>query len=64
MKIILDYLKQPSTWKGIVSIFAATGIVTLTQTSQDAIVEVALLVVAAIAGVIGAVDVIKDEIKK
>lgn len=55
-EIILNYLNQASTYKGLFAILAAFGVVMSPELS-NAIIACAL-------GVIGLVDVIIDETKK
>lgn len=47
MKIILEYLAFPSTWKGIIAIAAALGLA-LTEAQQGAIMSTALALIGLI----------------
>jgi len=51
MKTILEYLKQESTWRGLVAIATATG-VTMAPELQNAIIALGL-------AIIGLINVIK-----
>ena len=53
MNLILDYLKQPSTYTGIATIIAAFG-VTLTDSFVQSVAIVAI-------GIIGLVETIRKE---
>jgi len=56
METIFKYLKQPSTWKGIVSVATGFGV----ALSPD---QIAAIVAAGVA-IVGVIDVFVDEDKK
>lgn len=56
MKVVLDYLKQPSTWRGLVGVVAAFGV----AMSPD---QVEAIIAAGVAA-IGVVEVFRNEEKK
>lgn len=64
MDTIIAYLKQASTWRGIVSLVVALGLWRISPEAQDSIVQTALLVVAAGEGLKGTINVVQNEKKK
>jgi len=55
MKIILEYLSQASTWRGIITFLAAFGVVVKPELSEA-------IAVAGV-GLIGLIEVIRNEKK-
>ncbi len=53
---IIKYLKQPSTWKGLIGLLGAIGI----SLNPDQIA----VIIPAIIGVVGVIEVFVDEDKK
>jgi len=56
METILKYLKQPSTWQGLIGIVTGFGVAVSPELSQA--------IIAAGVALIGLISVIKDENKK
>lgn len=56
MQILFKYLKQPSTWQGLIGVAAGFGL-GLTDVQSEAII-------AAAVGLVGAIHVFMDEDKK
>lgn len=61
---IKNYLTQPSTWKGIIYLSGALGLLTISPEVQDALIEKILLIVTGLFSVSGLIDIIKNERSK
>lgn len=64
MELIANYLKQSSTWRGLIALAVATGLFTISPEAQDSIVQTALLLVAAGQGAVGTINLLRNEQKK
>ena len=63
METSVTYLKQPSTWRGLVSLAAAIGLFTISQEATDAIVATALQLVAVAESLKGTINIVRNEKK-
>lgn len=64
METLFNYLTQQSTWKGLIAIAVAAGLVSISPEAQDSIVQTALLIVAAGQGLVGTINIVRNEKKK
>lgn len=56
MNKILEYLRQPSTWRGIITVVSGFGVVISPELTNE--------IVATGVGIIGLIEVIRNENKK
>lgn len=63
MTTLLNYATQASTWRGVVNLAVAVGVLHLTPAAQDQIVEAALQIVAAGQAVVGLINIWHNERK-
>ena len=63
-EVFLKYLKQPSTWKGILSILVSLGVVTMSPDVMNSTVQAILLLIAAGEAIQGTINIAKDESKQ
>lgn len=61
---ILNYIKQPSTWRGIIALLGASGLLVFTPETADKAVDHIVAVVSGVLGLIGTINVIRNENKK
>lgn len=59
-----ENLKQASTWKGLIRVAVAAGVITLSPETQDAVVTLILQIIAAGELAKGIFDVMRNENKK
>lgn len=64
METIIKYISQPSTWRGILSVLMALGILHISPEVQDHAVEAISAIVAMGLSVQGAINIYRDESKK
>lgn len=58
---IFTYLGQPSTWRGLISIVGATGLIAFTPETTDLAVNHIMAIVAGVMGVNGLINVVRNE---
>lgn len=56
MDTILSYLRQPSTWRGLITVLGTLGVVVSPELSAE--------IVATCIGVVGIIEVVRNEKKK
>lgn len=61
---IIRYLHQPSTWRGLLSILISAGVFTMSPEVLDSTVANILLVIGALEGIKGTVNIVRDENKQ
>jgi hypothetical protein len=59
----INYLTQSSTWRGLIAIGVAAGLFSISPEAQDSIVQSALLIVAAGQGLIGTINLVRNQKK-
>lgn len=63
LDIAKNYLTQPSTWKGALKLFAASGLFTVAPEVADPLVSYITQVIAGVWGIVGVVDFLRNEHK-
>lgn len=64
LPILANYLTQPSTYRGLMSLLVSVGLINIAPQAQDAVVGSALQLIAAGAAVKGSINIIRNEKKK
>lgn len=60
---MLNYLKQASTYSGIIKVLSAVGLFTLTPETADIVAENAVHIVTGVLAILGAFDIFRNEKK-
>lgn len=63
-ELLLRYLHQPSTWRGILSILIAAGCFTMSPEVLDSTVASILLIIGALEGIKGTINIVRNEKKQ
>lgn len=58
-----DNLTQPSTWKGVIRIAIASGVLTLSEELQDTLIQLIIQIIATGTMATGVIDAIRNEKK-